>query len=92
MIARLRRVTDPGVLEFDVGGDVSLYPDGSERAVVLNATASEIWRLTERAPSVADVVAEIARAYGQDPESVRGDVERTIGTLVAQGLLSIEGT
>ena len=76
------------VIETEVGGDVSLYDPSSERVVVLNATASDIWRLCDGEQTLDEIVEMLARAYSVRADDIRPQVEETIATLVDGGLLS----
>ena len=84
----LVRRADLMVLEFDVDGELSLYRSGSEEAVVLNSTASEIWRLTEQEHSLDEVVDAMADTYGVAADAIRADVVATVQSLHAAGLLN----
>jgi hypothetical protein len=83
---RIRR-SDLPVLEFDADGALSLYRSGSEDAVVLNSTASEIWRLTEQEQTLETIVQAVADAHDVEPDAIRVDVEATVDSLRAAGLL-----
>lgn len=75
------------VLEAEVDGDVSLYHPGTERVVVLNRTASDIWRLLDGSHTLGEVTELLAAAYDADPEVVAADVERTVAELIEAGML-----
>lgn len=74
-------------LEFDVEGDLSLYPPGSDQAVLLNGTASAIWRRLAEPTSLFELVAGLATDYGQAATDIEADVAAVIDVLVSQGLV-----
>lgn len=75
------------VLETEIDGEISLYHPGNERVVVLNETASDIWRLLDGSRTVAQVAELLSSSYGADPVVVAADVERTVDQLVEAGML-----
>ena len=78
----------PHVIETEVRGDISLYDAQHERVLVLNGTASDVWRLCDGDQTFDQIVALLARAYGVEGISIRADVERTIKQLVDEGFLA----
>ena len=72
---------------LEVDGDISLYDRVSQRALLLNGTASAIWRLADGAYTVDELVEELAAAYRVEPATIRVDVERTLGELTGAGFL-----
>lgn len=72
---------------MELDGDISLYHPGTGQALVLNATASDIWRLLDGEHSVPRIVELLAGAYGTDPEAIRADVLRVIEDLTEHGFL-----
>ena len=54
----------PHVIETEVRGDISLYDAQHERVLVLNGTASDVWRLCDGDQTFDQIVALLARAYG----------------------------
>jgi hypothetical protein len=79
---------EPAVLEREVQGCFALlHPDGRE-ALILNETASDIWRLSDGELTLAGIVDVLATAYGVPAEAIRDEVERTVSTLRDSGFLS----
>jgi len=76
------------VRALELDGDISLYDAASRRAVVLNSTASDVWRLLDGEHGLDDVVRLLAAAYGTEPEAIRPDVERTVASLAEAGFLA----
>ena len=78
------------VLETEVRGDISLYDAHREQVMVLNATASDVWRLCDGEQTLNQIVDLLATAYGADEAVIRRDVEHTIEQLVNEGVLPSE--
>jgi hypothetical protein len=55
--------------------------------VVLNATASDVWRLCDGEQTLDEIVDLLASAYQGDAAVIRPDVEKTIAELVEAGFL-----
>lgn len=79
----------PQILETELGEEISLYDPTTENVVVLNTTASDIWRLSDGESSLDEMVRLLAAAYGVNAEQIRPEVERVIGEFQDQGLLSV---
>jgi len=77
----------PSVLETEMDGDISLYDPASERVTVLNATASDVWRLVDGERSAADITGLLASAYGVAPGSIADDVSAALRSFEEAGLL-----
>jgi hypothetical protein len=69
-------------------GDISLYDSATSQALVLNTTASDVWRLLDGEHTVDEIVKLLATAYSVDSASIRPDVVRIIGELTTAGLLA----
>lgn len=84
-----RRIGPPpeSVRALEVDGDISLYDRSSQRALMLNGTASAIWRLADGERTLDEVIAELASSYHADAGAIRTDVERTVRDLVDAGFL-----
>lgn len=55
--------------------------------MVLNATASDVWRLCDGEQTLEEIVALLASAYQADAAVIRPDVEKTVAELVDAGFL-----
>lgn len=75
------------VIESEVDGDISLYDAKEERVIVLNPTASDVWRLADGEMTVDQIALVLSKAYQADPDDIKPDVERLIESLVEQKLL-----
>jgi Coenzyme PQQ synthesis protein D (PqqD) len=76
------------VRALELDGDISLYDAETCRAVVLNSTASDVWRLLDGEHSMTEVVRLLASAYSVEPEAIQPDVERTVAALAEAGFLA----
>jgi hypothetical protein len=75
-----------------VGGQDLLVPLGGKvmdmnALITLNATGRRVWELLAEDRSVEDLVAEVARQLGIDPERARADVPAFLDDLGRLGLL-----
>ena len=77
-----------GVLETEFDDDLSLYLPKSETVAVLNATASDVWRLCDGDLTVDDVVAALAKAYGVAEASIAEEVVQVVDDLTEKGFLA----
>jgi len=75
------------VRDLEVDGDISLYDRASQRALLLNSTASAIWRLADGTYTLDELVDRLAAAYQVWPAAIRADVERTLRDLAGAGFL-----
>lgn len=82
----------PHIIETEVRGDISLYDAKNERVLVLNSTASDVWRLCDGEQTFREIVALLAKAYRVPSEAIRDDVRRTIRHLIDEGFLDGETT
>jgi Coenzyme PQQ synthesis protein D (PqqD) len=79
---------EPSVLEREVRECFALlHPNGRE-VLILNATASDIWRLSDGELTMDGIVDVLATAYGVPAQAIRDEVERTVSTLRDSGFLS----
>lgn len=76
-----------GIVESDIDDGVALFEPTSGRVFVLNATAGDVWRLSDGALSLDELVATLARAYGTRPEAIRGDIVAAVDRLRQDGLI-----
>ena len=75
------------IIETEIDDDLSLYDALAERVVVLNTTASDIWRLADGEHTPDEIVALLAGTYSTTADAIRSDVEQVITSLIDNGLL-----
>jgi hypothetical protein len=75
------------VVETEVDGDLCLYDPTREHVLVLNGTASDIWRLADGESDPGEIAAVLAAFYKADPDMVTHDVATTIDRLIAERFL-----
>ncbi len=80
----------PRVQAADLDGNLSLYAEGQQHAVLLNATASALWRLLAQRRSLEELVAQLADDYAVDGSLIADDVRTTLEELVRLGFLDHE--
>lgn len=73
---------------LDIDGTVTLYHPALDQALVLNGTASDVWRLCDGEHSFDEVVAFLADAYGTDARSIRAEVRAVVERFEGLGLLA----
>jgi len=78
------------VREVEVDGCLSLYRRDVDRVVVLNETASDVWRLADGTLHDDEIVDLLAAAYGVGPDSIGDDVRATLARLVQEGFLTLD--
>ena len=87
----IRRTIGPPplhVIETEIRGDISLYDAQNERVLVLNGTASDVWRLCDGEQTADDIVQLLAKAYKVPAQQITLDVRRTIRQLIEEGFLT----
>lgn len=75
------------VREMEIDGEITLFDAATQTALVLNQTASDVWRLIdgERTP---DAIAHVlGHAYDADPVTVRTGVDAALAELREHGLV-----
>ncbi len=75
------------VREVELDGEISLYDSRTNRALLLNPTASDVWRLLDGAHTLPEITELLARAYDVAPETIADDVRSAVEQLVDHGLL-----
>lgn len=80
-----------GVRELEIDGEVTLYHEATATALVLNNTASDVWRLLDGHRSVDEIVALLAHSYSTDHETVRAGVDSALDQLTGHQLLENPG-
>lgn len=80
-----RTAADLTIVEVD--GEVSAYNPGTDRVVMLNVTASDVFALCDGTMDEAAVADLLASAYGADRDEVLHGVSAAADMLVAEGLV-----
>jgi hypothetical protein len=80
-----------GLTTVEVDGCVSLFNAATQRAVMLNETATEVWRLVDGTRDAEAIVRSVADQYGLDPATIRADVVGAIDVLRREALLAETG-
>ncbi len=77
----------PNIIQTEIGDEISLYDPSSERVVVLNTTASDLWRLAEGDFTFDQVLGLLSKAYGVEAATIHDEVRGTVDRLRQEGLL-----
>ncbi len=75
------------VVEREVEGCFALLCPDREHVLLLNETASDVWRLVDGELTLDAIASLLARAYGVKQESIYNDVQRAIALYYEHGLL-----
>ncbi len=73
--------------EESVEGEIVLHGERWGDSHTLNATAAAIWWLCDGRRQISEIAVEIAELYGVDADAVLPDVEETLRTFTAAGVL-----
>jgi hypothetical protein len=88
VMTTVRPIAAPSVSSYPLDDELVLYTSNDGQAYVLNHTAARVWRLLDGTRTDIVVAQEIADAYGEEYESVLGDVRELVEHLQAVGLLT----
>jgi PqqD family protein of HPr-rel-A system len=85
--ARVTRRED--VILTRTGDEALLVDEANGNVHVVNRSAARLWELCSGDPTVEELVEAMAGAYSVEAGSIRGDVEKMVGTLQDLGLLEL---
>lgn len=79
-----RGIVRPGesVRALDIDGEITLFHESTQTALVLNTTASDVWRLIDGRRSVDDIVSLLSSSYEADATTVGAGVRSAVDQLV----------
>jgi hypothetical protein len=75
------------IIETEIKGEISLFDTEANQVIVLNSTASDVWRLCDGEHDLEEIVQLLASAYQTDAETIRADVASTVQQFVDEGFL-----
>ena len=78
-----------GLASAELDGELLLFEEDTGTIHVLNATAAEVWSCFDGVATVGEIVAELASAYGVDPQTVEADVVPLLAQLSEEALLDV---
>lgn len=64
-----------------------IYDSQQQQIHHLNATAALVWEACQQGRSAEEIAAELCRQYEVSAEQARADVEKTLETFAAAGLI-----
>ncbi|HYG73898.1 MAG TPA: PqqD family protein [Planctomycetota bacterium] len=82
-----RWVRSSGVVWEDVNGEAVLVNTSARQTLVLNSTASFLWKCCDGSLSLQEIASRIAAAGGHKVEQVREELAHFCGELETRGLL-----
>ena len=77
----------PHASTIEVDGRIVVYDERAHSMLVLNASASGLWRRCDGATAIDDIVDDLAAAHVADRHVVMSDVWATVCKLVDLGLV-----
>lgn len=77
------------VREVEVDGCLTIYRRDLDRVLVLNATASDVWRLCDGTLDEPTIVGLLARAYAVDADTIVDDVRSAVQRFVGEGFVDL---
>jgi hypothetical protein len=87
--ARIAEHDDTVVRE--VNGEAVLLHLVSERYYVLDQDSTRMWRVLLEASTFADAIRTLRDEFDVEIDVLRGDLERFVGELVEEGLVTVDG-
>jgi Coenzyme PQQ synthesis protein D (PqqD) len=81
------RQTDADLTTVEIDGEVSAYNPLTDRVVMLNATASDVFTLCDGTMDEDAIADLLARAYRADVAEVRAGVVEAVTMLVSERLV-----
>jgi len=85
-ILERRVVAAPGALAREIDGNFTIYDKQNDSVMVLNDTASAIWRLCDGRAGSA-IAEELTSRFGGTPSEIERDVASVLEQLIQRGLL-----
>lgn len=67
-----------GVSEVELDGQICVYSPEGEQVLALNGTASDVWRLSDGAHTLDEVIQLLSTAYAVDAAAIADDVSQVI--------------
>ena len=81
------RQTAADLTTVEIDGEISTYHPGTDRVVMLNATASDVFALCDGTMDEVGIADLLAGAYRADVATVSAGVEDAVRTLLAEELV-----
>jgi len=81
----------PNVASAELDGEVVLFDETTDALHLLNPTAAAVWLRIDGLATVRELAADLAAAFGADPEVVRRDLMALLRELDSDGLLAEVG-
>ncbi len=75
------------VKELAIDEEMVVFNAATDRALVLNQTATDAWLLSDGTYNEKGLVEALARAYSVDPDEIRDDVLAVVRSFRNEGLL-----
>ena len=76
-----------GIREYELDHEVTIYDPQSQQALVLNATATGVWRLADGSLTEVEIAQRVAEPYGKAAAEVADEVRSLLDQLTELGVL-----
>jgi hypothetical protein len=86
-VPHVLRRTPADLTTVEIDGEVSTYHPGTDRVVMLNVTASDVFALCDGTMDEDGIADLLAGAYGADLDVVAAGVREAVDLLVAESLV-----
>jgi hypothetical protein len=80
----------PSIVVAEIDGDITAFDPIQSRVVVLNETASEIWRHASGGHTFEDLVSRLANQFGVEATAIREEVATVVSHLIEAGFMAAE--
>ena len=78
----------PELESIEIDAEISIF-DGSDATLMLNATASEIWRLLDEPRDAPSLSRLLAQRFAERPENIESEVVELLQQLVDLDLAEV---
>jgi hypothetical protein len=82
-----RLAAAPSIVTEELDDEICLYRSEVDEVLVLNYTASDIWRLAVASTSIEEITDALAAKYSIEPAAARDEVVRVTSDLCERGFL-----
>lgn len=77
------------VRELEIDGDITLFHTRTNSAVILNGTASDVWRLLDGQRMAEEIVSALISVYDVAPATLAEGVENALQQFSDHGLVEV---
>ena len=89
IVYAIRYVPSPLVRELEIDGDVTLFHTPTNSVVVLNGTASDVWRLLDGQRTAEEIASLLGSVYHAAPATLAEGVDNALQEFSRHGLVEV---